>query len=851
MGKALVIVESPAKARTISKFLGSEFVVEASIGHIRDLPKKSKDIPSEFASKKWAKIGVDIENDFTPLYVVDNNKKDHVKHLKKLVKESSTVYIATDEDREGESIAWHLVQVLKPKVPVRRLVFHEITKKALDKAMENVGSVNENMVQAQEVRRVVDRLVGYKVSPLLWEKLRDRTLSAGRVQSAALRLTVERERERLKFLSADWWSLHAKLTAQQKPFDIRLHGWDGKTIADGQSFNDSGKLTKQHLVLTEKTVGDIVKAITNTNVLVATKKTTKFTERPKPPFITSSLQQEAIRKLKWTAKRTMSVAQRLYENGWITYMRTDSTTLSSQALQAARTLIAGNYGSEFVPAKPRIYATTTTGAQEAHEAIRPAGEKFKTLKEAKLELELSEMKLYELIWKRTVASQMNDAKGERLRATFTTKKAEFVATGKTYLFQGFRLAYVEGAVDEESALAEKEKVLPHFEVGDSLPISDLVPAGHSTKPPARFTEASLVSVLEKKGIGRPSTYASIIENILSKNYVFKKGTAMVPSFKGFIIIQLLEKYMEWLVDYSFTAQMETQLDKIAQGKMDRSTCLRNFYFGDTGLENTILSAEKVIEAGSEYYDLVSGDKALQIAFNRHGEFIRYEEELVYLNESIPPDEMTIEKAFDIIAEKKKGPQKLGVHPEFKKDVFLKKGPFGHYIQLGPDANKEEKIPKPKQASLLRGMTPETITFDIALQLLELPKVMGTITVKGKEENIRLSNGRFGPFITVAKTNVSVPRGTNPLEMTLEDAKVLFEEGSKGKSGELKKLGKDKEGKEVVVKSGRYGPYVTNGKTNASLGKANTVEDITIERALELLEIAKNKPKKARRKKKKS
>ncbi len=538
MGKSLVIVESPAKAKTISKILGKDFVVEASIGHIRDLPKSAKEIPAKVKGQSWTRLGINIDSDFEPLYVVSEGKKAHVTHLKKLLKSADELYLATDEDREGESIAWHLMEVLKPKVPVKRLVFHEITPKAIKHALSNVRDIKEDLVQAQEVRRVVDRLFGYQVSPLLWNKLKNRNLSAGRVQSAALRLTVERERERLAFISADWWSVEALLQASGKKFKARLSSWEEQSIANGSAFNDKGVLTRNSLVLTESLVADIQKAIEGQNATVDSKTTRGFTEKPKPPFITSTLQQEAIRKLRWTAKRTMQVAQRLYENGWITYMRTDSKSLSEQAIEAARSLITQNYGKQNLPSKAVIYSNSKD-AQEAHEAIRPAGESFKSLSAAESQLPRDEYRLYELIWKRTVASQMLPAKGERLTAKFSVDKAILTATGKSYTFQGFRLAYVEGADDEEAALSEKEIILPNFAEKDQLPVVEASGAGHSTKPPARFTEASLVQELEKKGIGRPSTYASIIENIVNRKYVFKKGSALTPSFRGMIVIRAL------------------------------------------------------------------------------------------------------------------------------------------------------------------------------------------------------------------------------------------------------------------------------------------------------------------------
>lgn len=849
MGKSLVVVESPAKAKTISKILGKEFVVEASIGHIRDLPKSAKEIPTSFKKKSWATIGIDIENDFSPLYVVSDAKKEHVASLKALLNNADELYLATDEDREGESIAWHLLEVLSPNIPVKRLVFHEITPKAIQNALKNVRDIDTNLVQAQEVRRLVDRLYGYQVSPLLWNKLKNRNLSAGRVQSAALRLTVERERERLAFVSADWWSISALLSTTEASFDARLDTWKGEKIASGQSFNDQGKLTKEHLVLTEEICAEILKAIKDKQALVIDKKTNVFSEKPKAPFITSTLQQEAVRKLRWTAKTTMSVAQKLYENGWITYMRTDSTNLSEQALNAARTLIVENYGKQFLPEKVRVYATSTSGAQEAHEAIRPAGEKFQALEIAEKKLSSQEYKLYELIWKRTVASQMKNAMGEKLRASFTIDNAEFVATGKTYTFQGFRLAYVEGFDEERLQNAQTEKVLPNFNVKDVLNVKEVEISGHTTKPPARYTEASLVKALEQNGIGRPSTYASIIDNITNKNYVFSRGSSLIPSFKGMIVTQFLERYLAWLVDYSFTASMESELDKVAQGDLERLSCLKSFYFGEKGLKNSLDVAEQQIEEGEEGYTLpfLFEGKELILSFNRFGEYIRLiEDELIYLNDQVAPDELTEEKITKLITESRSGPKQLGTDPKTKKTVFLIKGPYGYYVQLGEKDPDAIKSAAPQKASLLRGMNHVEVNLDTAIALLSLPKTLGTLTIKDKTVELQACNGRFGPYLKAGSQNASLPRTANILTISFEEAKEIFQNQEK-KSGELNTFGEDADGHKIILKSGRFGPYITNGKINASLGKIDP-DTIDLDKALALLEEAKNKPKKTRAKK---
>lgn len=858
MGKSLVIVESPAKAKTISKILGKDYVVEASIGHIRDLPRSAKEIPTSIKKEKWTRIGINIEADFEPLYVVSDAKKTHVAHLKKLLKSADELYLATDEDREGESIAWHLMEVLKPKVPVKRLVFHEITPKAIKNALANVRDIKQNLVQAQEVRRVVDRLYGYQVSPLLWDKLKNRNLSAGRVQSAALRLTVERERERLAFVSADWWSLEAKLQASGKSFAARLSEWAGQSIANGSAFNDKGELVRNSLVLTENKVREIEAAIQGETAVVMSKKTRGFTEKAKAPFITSTLQQEAIRKLRWTAKRTMQVAQRLYENGWITYMRTDSTSLSEQALKAARTLIGSSYGKQYLP-KSAVRYSNSKDAQEAHEAIRPSGEQFKSLTTAQSQLASDEYRLYELIWKRTVASQMLPAKGERLTAKFSVDEAVLTATGKSYTFQGFRLAYVEGSDDEQAALNEKEIVLPNFAEKDELPVLTADGSGHSTKPPARFTEASLVQQLEKKGIGRPSTYASIIENILNRQYVFKKGSALTPSFRGMIVTRALEKHLSSLVDYDFTSRMESSLDEVANGKMQRLTCLNSFYFGDTGLESLLSSAKEAWGVENEGYPvMMDGEEELYISFNRYGEFIQKGEQRIYINAEVAPDEMNAEKLAELMNQHtdKPDPVYLLDCPATKRPAYLQHGRFGWYIQVGNDEKKRNN----KNVGLLQedsvrdvGAPPE-LTKDQILRLLELPKPMGEVDVKGTTEMLHLYIGKYGPYLKAGKSSINLHdvsdwKNTDVYAMTPQQALDIFNNPPKKKTV-LRELGEDEEGNEVLIKTGFFGPYVTNGSVNASMGK-RIVEDLTLEDALKMLTDAKNKPKKPKKGKAKS
>ena len=843
MAKSLVIVESPAKAKTISKILGKDYVVEASIGHIRDLPKNKDEIPDTLKKEKWTRLGVNIAQNFEPLYVVSAEKKDHVHMLQNLLHKADNLYLATDEDREGESIAWHLLEVLQPKVPVKRLVFHEITPKAIQHALSNVRDIKNNLVQAQEVRRVVDRLYGYQVSPLLQNTLHNRNLSAGRVQSVALRLVVEKERERLAFVSANWWSVDATLTAKTGVFGAKLHSWDGQNIANGASFTDKGQVHKSVLVLDEAKATEIAESLQFANVQVIEKKNTTFTEHPKPPFITSTLQQEAIRKLRWTAKRTMSIAQRLYENGWITYMRTDSTNLSDQAITAARNLISTTYGAEYIPNKPVQYSSAK-GAQEAHEAIRPAGEVFKTISEARANLDDAEAKLYELIWKRTVSSQMNPATGERLMAKFAAGKAVLTASGKTYTFAGFRLAYIEGADDDvHERENEGEHLLPFFSQNEMLPVADTFIDDHTTKPPARFTEASLVKTLESYRIGRPSTYATIIDNILSRAYVFHKGSALAPSFRGMIVTQVLEQNMSWLVDYGFTSNMEEELDRVAIGELDRLDCLQEFYFGKKGLEITLEKAEKSIKDSHTNYVLPFqlDNQSVFVDFNQYGEFIRKGEDRIYLNESLAPDELSLTKLQELIANYHPGPLLLGVDPVSNLNMYIKTGRYGDYLQLGEDPAEGSKE-KPRQISLLRGMTRDSVSVDEGIFLVSLPKKLGSTEHNGEQVDVVLHNGRYGMYLLMGKVSASIPVQTDVCNLTLAEALEIFANSSK-KSGELLQLGQDADGNSVVIKSGKFGPYVTNGKFNASLGK-RALEDVTLDVALELLEVAKTKePKK--------
>ena len=856
----LVIVESPAKARTISKFLGKEFVVEASIGHIRDLPRNAADIPSNVKSKPWARLGIDIENDFEPLYVVPSEKKSHIKELKNQLKTATELYLATDEDREGESISWHLLQVLKPKVPVYRLVFHEITKKAIQHALEHVRELDTELVEAQETRRIVDRLYGYTVSPLLWKKVKPQ-LSAGRVQSVAVRLVVEREQERIDFTSADWWGIKAQFSADGEHFEGTLKSWDNKALATGRDFDDSGTLTKKGaLRLGEQDAASIAKVLDGQNGTIVEIKENKFSEKPSPPFITSTLQQEANRKLNWSAKRTMSIAQQLYENGWITYMRTDSPSLSEQAIQAARRLIVAEFGQPNLPKEPRIYVSKSKGAQEAHEAIRPAGEVFKLPSQAYQKLDTDLARLYELIWQRTVASQMENARGQKVSVSIQVKQGIFTASGKSYSFYGFRRAYVEGSDNPLQVLAEREKLLPPLKKHGIVNLISIQADGHRTKPPARLTEASLVRVLEQKGIGRPSTYASIIDTILGRGYVFKKGSALVPTFTAFVVTRLLEQHLDWLIDYDFTARMENRLDEIAAGDINHLEVLKGFYHGDNGLVGSIKHAEDTIdprEVCGVSIGFSEKEEEIQVRVGRYGEFLKKGEINASLPDQIAPDELSLTLAIELLEKQEEGPKVLGIDPDSKKPVYLKEGRFGTYLQLGDPEEipkvrgKGTKTIKPKNASLLPNMDASSVTLDIALSLLALPRPIGESEIDGEVKPILLCNGRFGPYLQQGKISVSIPDGVDALNIPLGKALELLSNPPKRARGStiLKDLGNDDNDQSIQVKKGRFGPYVTDGSTNASIPKGKDIQTLTLEEAIELIKARMNAPKRKKKKRK--
>ena len=843
--KPLVIVESPAKARTIAGFLGDEFVVESSVGHIRDLPQSAAEIPAAYKGEPWARLGVDTDNDFKPLYVVSRGKKDVVKTLKTLLKDASEVYLATDEDREGESIAWHLMEVLSPTVPVKRMVFHEITRPAIERAVREWRDLDRRLVDAQEGRRILDRLYGYEVSPVLWKKVMPR-LSAGRVQSVATRILVERERARMRFTTAGWWDIEGTFSKDDAPFGGVLASVDNKRVVAGKDFDENGVLTGTEVVrLDEDGATALAGRLADSTFTVRTVDETPSKQRPSAPFITSTLQQEAGRKLRFGSQRTMQIAQRLYENGYITYMRTDSTTLSDTALTAARAQARELYGDEYVPDAPRTYEKKVKNAQEAHEAIRPAGDTFRLPDAVAGELGPDEARLYELIWKRTIASQMNDAQlmraQVRLGGTSSSgEDVEFSARGKVIVFAGFLRAYVEGADDPDAELEDSEVQLPPLAVGDTVRAVELQPKGHSTKPPDRFTEASLVKRLEELGVGRPSTYASIIGTIQDRGYVFKKGTALIPTWTAFAVVGLLERHFSTLVDYGFTAGMEDELDEIAAGQAELVPWLARFYFGNGnggevpeagGLKVQVSERLGDIDAREINSIPISDDIVVRVG--RYGPYIQRGDDRVSLPDEMAPDELTPERAAELLAAPS-GDRELGVDPASGLPVMVKAGRYGPYVQVGEMVDGADK---PRTASLFRTMDPAGVTLEQALKLLELPRVVGQ---DADGVDIVAANGRYGPYIKRDKDTRSLQSEDELFTVTTDEALALLAQpktrrGQGRAAPPLKELGNDPEsGAPIVVKDGRYGPYATDGTTNASLPRTLSVDAVTLERAAELL-----------------
>jgi DNA topoisomerase-1 len=853
-GQRLVIVESPAKAKTIAGYLGEGYVVESSIGHIRDLPRSAADVPAEYKGLPWAKDGVDVDNGFKALYVVSADKKQQVSKLKALLKESDELYLATDEDREGEAIAWHLLETLKPKVPVHRMVFHEITKPAIQAAVDNPRELDTKLVDAQETRRILDRLYGYRVSEVLWKKIMPR-LSAGRVQSVATRVVVERERARMRFTEAGYWDLEGVFTAagQDERLSATLVQVDGTRLATGRDFDpDTGLLTRDVLQLDEASARSLAERLEPAAFEVRSVDEKPYTRRPYAPFMTSTLQQEAGRKLRMSSRQVMQTAQRLYENGYITYMRTDSTNLSETAIAAARSQARDLYGPEYVPEQPRTYAKKVKNAQEAHEAIRPSGDVFRTPGQVAGELRGDEHRLYELIWQRTVASQMADARGTtasvRLGArTADGQDAEFAASGRTITFRGFLAAYVE-EVDDQSEVTEREdaeKRLPRVTVGQSMTTDTLDPSGHTTSPPARYTEASLVKQLEELGIGRPSTYASIISTIIDRGYVWKKGSALVPTWLAFAVIGLLEQHFGRLVDYAFTASMEEDLDQIADGARDSVDWLTNFYFGNPegkegglarqgGLKKLVTENLGDIDAravNSIEIGTTEDGTPVVVRVGRYGPYVEIGDKKASLPEDLAPDELTVAMAIEL-ADAPSDDRLLGQHPGSGLDIVAKKGRYGPYVTVvEPEGSKA----KPATASLFTSMDLSSVTLDEALRLLSLPRTLGEV----EGEPVTAQNGRYGPYISKGKESRSLVDEESLFTVTLEQAlELLAQPKARGRAAAappLKELGIDPvSGKAMVVKEGRFGPYVTDGETNASLRKDDSLEELTDERASELL-----------------
>ncbi len=887
VSRRLVIVESPTKARKLAGYLGSNYIVESSRGHIRDLPRAAADVPAKYKSQPWARLGVNVDEDFEPLYIISPEKKSTVTELKGLLKDVDELYLATDGDREGEAIAWHLLETLKPRIPIKRMVFHEITEQAILEAAENPRDLDIDLVDAQETRRILDRLYGYEVSPVLWKKVAPK-LSAGRVQSVATRIIVQRERDRMAFRSAAYWDVVAELDAsvsdpkaQPPTFTARLTSVDGLRVATGRDFDSLGAVKKpdEVTVLDETNASSLATGLRGSQLSVGSVEEKPYTRRPYPPFMTSTLQQEGGRKLRFSAERTMSIAQRLYENGYITYMRTDSTTLSQSAINAARTQARQLYGEEYVYPSARQYTRKVKNAQEAHEAIRPAGETFATPDAVRRELDGDEFRLYELIWQRTVASQMADARGTtlslRINGESDGRQVQFSASGRTLTFPGFLKAYVETVDDQAGGEADDaESRLPQLTQGQRVDATELTPDGHSTNPPARYTEASLIKALEELGIGRPSTYSSIIKTIQDRGYVHKKGSALVPSWVAFAVTGLLEQHFGRLVDYDFTAAMEDELDAIASGQEHRTNWLNNFYFGgDHGVADSVARAgglKKLVGVNLEgidarevnsikLFDDVEG-RAVNVRVGKNGPYLERmivgddgetTPQRANLHDSLTPDELTLEVAEELFSTPQEG-RTLGVDPDSGHEIVAKDGRYGPYVTevlpkpddddgtAGQPAKKGKKPtgPKPRTGSLLRTMDLQTVTLEDALRLLSLPRVVG-VDPDSKEE-ITAQNGRYGPYLKRGTDSRSLATEEQMFDITLDEAlKIYAEPKRRGRQAAaappLRELGNDSaSGKPMVIKDGRFGPYVTDGETNASLRKGDDVLSITDERAAELL-----------------
>lgn len=854
MSKKLVIVESPMKARTIKKFLPKDFFVEASMGHVRDLPQSASDIPEKLRKEDWAKLGVNVAQDFEPLYIVPKGKSKIIANLRKLLKESDELYLATDEDREGESISWHLLQLLNPKVPVKRMVFHEITKTAIQAALKNTRSVDAQLVSSQETRRILDRLVGYTLSPLLWKKIAF-GLSAGRVQSAGVRLLVERERERMDFKQSIYWDLKAKLEKEKKAFEAKLLSVKGKKLATGKDFEPTtGKPLSDVLVMTQKEAEACLKDIEKSAWTVLDVEQKEFNAKPFPPFITSTLQQEANRKLGLSAKQAMRTAQSLYEKGLITYMRTDSPQLSEQAIAGARGAVEKLYGKEFLSPQIRQFASKTKAAQEAHEAIRPTGDEFLHPKDT--ELDPQEFALYDLIWKRTVASQMKEALKSSMSVKISAADTVFGASGMKIIFPGFLRAYVEGSDDPESALDDQETLLPDLKKGDTLKLLELQTQEHETKPVARYTEASLVQRLEKEGIGRPSTYANIIGTILDRDYARKAGNALVPTYTAFVVVQLLEKHFSELVDYKFTSTMEDVLDEIAEGKKESLPYLKEFYLGKMGLKIQVDKKEAQVDPDESRQVKLQSLQNVEVRVGRFGPYVikkdknakvtkgeTGEEVRASIPEGIAPSELTIEKINEIIEASEKGPTSLGIDPQTKLPIYVLLGRFGPYLQLGqtpaipPGLSKKElkDLPKPKRASIPASVDYRTITLEQAIKFVKIPYEVG----KHPTTNLPImaNVGRFGPYLSCGDENRSVKKDDDIYAITLARAVEILaaEKGASRRSKVLKDLGTHpSQKKPIQLMDGKYGPYIKCGTKNYKLPEGETPETFDEKKAIALI-----------------
>lgn len=883
--RKLVIVESPTKMKSIAGYLGDGYEVLSSVGHIRDLAEP-KNLPAELKKGALGKFAVDVDNDFEPYYVVSDNKKKTVAELKRALKNADELLLATDEDREGEAIAWHLLQVLQPKVPVKRMVFHEITKDAILAAKDNTRDLDVALVDAQETRRILDRIYGYEISPVLWRKVGP-SLSAGRVQSAATRLIVDRERERLAFTAAVYWDLTAQAApdADATHFEARLVRLDGQRIATGRDFDDTGKLTGKAVTLDEQGATSIAAALADpaTSAVVSKVESKPYSRRPAAPFTTSTLQQEAARKLRFSARQTMSVAQSLYENGYITYMRTDSPSLSSQAINAARAQATALYGAETIPDKPRLYAGKNKSAQEAHEAIRPSGDTFRTPSSLSGSLRGNDFKLYDLIWKRTVASQMADAKGQTATVTIEAqaddKLAELTASGTVITFRGFLHAYEEGHDEERNASdsAAREAKLPPLTQGQKLILTDVEAKGHETSPPPRYTEASLVKTLEELGIGRPSTYAQTIATITDRGYVTARGQALIPSWIAFSVIRLLEEHFTDLVQYDFTAEMEEDLDRIAGGEQDRTAWLKSFYYGSDQHRGLRTVVDNLGDIDAREINSLRLSDAVTIRIGKYGPYLEITDAAappqadgepavprrINIPEDLAPDELTLAKAQELIDAPVLTDRVIGVNPENGKEIFAKDGRFGPYVtELDPEvpeapeepavdlatgevtdapkkkapAKKKAAAVKPRTASLFKSMSLDQIDLDTALKLLSLPRVVGLDPETGEE--ITAQNGRFGPYLKKGTDSRSLESEDQIFEIELPAALEIFAQpkyGNRRASSALKEFEADPvSGKPIKVKDGRFGPYVTDGVTNATIPKAESVEEVDFDRAVQLL-----------------